>query len=374
MHNKRVTLRHLDKDGIRFIGLEFKPDKVIQNLIKSFPEVKWDKNYQLAYIPNTPINLKSIYSTFSGIAWIDGKYFYKDKPLRAPLKQELLFDKSLFNKRQALPHYKYAPNEYINILESKKYSQNTAKNYILAFERFLNSINKPLIEVTEIDIQHYLDTNNNRSKSWLHMSINAIKFYFEIVQNMPNRFYNINRPIPDKPLPVVLSKGEIKSILANTNNIKHKCVLAIIYSGGLRVSEVINLKIADIDSDRMTIRVAHSKGNRDRYTLLSESVLTDLRLYFKQYKPVTYLFEGVQNQKYSATSIRKILKRAIHKTNILKKVTVHTLRHSFATHLLEQGTDLRTIQTLLGHESIKTTEMYTHVATNFMNNIKNPLD
>ena len=148
----------------------------------------------------------------------------------------------------------------------------------------------------------------------------------------------------------------------------------LLYSAGLRRSELINLKIPDIDSKRMLIRVEDAKGNKDRYSLLSNTVLQDLRRYYLQYKPQEYLFEGPHNEKYSSTSIASIIKNSAEKAGIRKNVTPHMLRHSFATHLLENGTDLRNIQALLGHNSLKTTEIYTHVAASSFNKIKNLLD
>ena len=191
---------------------------------------------------------------------------------------------------------------------------------------------------------------------------------------MPHRFYNIDRPIKDQSLPQVISKDEVLNMIAQTKNIKHKCVIELLYSAGLRRSELLNLKINDIDSKRMIIRIARAKGNKDRQSLLSKTVLKDLRKYFREYKPKKYLFEGQGNQKYSATSVLKIVKNAGKRAKINSSVTPHMLRHSFATHLLEEGTDIRIIQTLLGHSSIKTTEIYAHVATNQIKVIKNLLD
>jgi integrase/recombinase XerD len=166
----------------------------------------------------------------------------------------------------------------------------------------------------------------------------------------------------------------VQSILKIPTNLKHRAILITIYSAGLRVSETINLKVNDIDSTRMQIRVEQAKGKKDRYTLLSPKTLDILRLYFLEYKPKIWLFEGPSGQPYSDRSVQSILKDAVKKAGILKRVTVHTLRHSFATHLLESGTDLRYIQSLLGHESSRTTEIYTHITTRGFDQIKSPLD
>lgn len=175
-------------------------------------------------------------------------------------------------------------------------------------------------------------------------------------------------------MPKVLSKNEVKKILDSCSNIKHYCILLLIYSAGLRRSELINLKVSDINSERMIINIIGAKGKKDRISLLSENTLKLLRKYYKKYKPVNYLFEGMNGGKYSPTSVAKILKKATLKAGLQKNVTPHMLRHSFATHLLEQGTDLRYIQELLGHNSSKTTEIYTHVSKKAIAKIKNPVD
>jgi site-specific recombinase XerD len=191
---------------------------------------------------------------------------------------------------------------------------------------------------------------------------------------MPNRFYDLERPIKEQKLPKVISKKEVLAIIKNTANIKHKCIVELLYSAGLRRGELLNLKLTDIDSERMVIRIEGAKGNKDRYSILSINVLEDLRTYFKQWRPQKYLFEGPGGTPYTGTSVEKIVKSSARRAGIYKPVSPHMLRHSFATHLLENGTDLRNIQVLLGHNSLKTTEIYAHVATNAFDNIKNLLD
>lgn len=186
--------------------------------------------------------------------------------------------------------------------------------------------------------------------------------------------YLIDRPREEMYLPEVLSEEEVKAILDATENLKHKAILMTIYSAGLRISEAINLKIKDIDSQRMQIRVDQGKGKKDRYTLLGKKTLEVLRKYFQLYKPRVYIFEGMDGQQYSKSSITQILKASVLKAGIKKRVSVHTLRHSFATHLLEGGVNLRYIQSLLGHGSSKTTEIYTHITTKGFDQIVNPLD
>jgi site-specific recombinase XerD len=190
---------------------------------------------------------------------------------------------------------------------------------------------------------------------------------------MPNRFYSIERPRKEKHLPEVLSKEEIVKIMNNTNNIKHKCIVGLLYSSGLRRAELLNLNVTDIDSKRMVVIIKNAKGNKDRISVLSPSLLKDLQNYYKAYRPKVFLFEGQKGDKYSASSVLKIVTMAAENAGIQKKVTPHMLRHSFATHLLENGTDIRHIQLLLGHSSTKTTEIYTHVANRSFMEIKDLL-
>jgi integrase/recombinase XerD len=374
---KRITLKHIVIKKKKMIGLQFYPDKTLLALVKQLPRVKWNNEEDMACIYNSPQNLRIIYKIFKGIAFIDGKYFYRNKPLTDPVITSKQVTLSSFLDRKLPDNYRACPQEYIEKLVLKKYSLNTAKTYISFFEKFINHYkNIDLMDLGEAHIRTYmlLQISNNKSESFINQMINSIKFYYEMVLNMPNRFYHIERPRKKERLPEVLSKQEVQKILLCTNNIKHKCILSVIYSSGLRVSELINLKLGDIDSDRMVIRIEDSKGGKDRYSLLSINVLKDLRTYFREYKPKLNLFEGLQDRPYSSTSVLKILKAASLKAGIKKQVKTHMLRHSFATHLLEQGTDLRVIQSLLGHNNISTTEIYTHVANNVMKEIKNPLD
>jgi len=269
------------------------------------------------------------------------------------------------------------PKSYIDKLILKNYAKNTCKTYISLFNKFaLFYKDQDVNHLNENDIRKYLLhlSSTNKSMSYLNQVVNSIKFYYEIVLNMPNRFYDIERPRKKEKLPKVISKGEVLSLIRVTTNIKHKCIISLLYSAGLRKSELLNLKMSDINSEKLTLLIQNAKGGKDRITIIGQSLLVDLRAYYKIYKPKQYLFEGLQGKKYSPESVSRIVHKATKKAKINKTITPHMLRHSFATHLLEDGTDLRTIQILLGHNSLNTTEIYTHVATNSYKNIKNPLD
>tara|TARA_Y100000385_G_scaffold732_1_gene790 strand:+ start:300 stop:1133 length:834 start_codon:yes stop_codon:yes gene_type:complete len=267
--------------------------------------------------------------------------------------------------------------EIKKILVVRAYSPNTISTYLACLNYFKNYFKGSKIDdLSKEDIIDYLFhlIKNNYSKSTQNQHINAIKFYFEKCLGKKREFYHIDRPIKDKKLPIILSKNEIQLLFNSTYNLKHLAILAVIYSCGLRVSELINIKINDIDNNRMVINIRKSKGNKDRQVQLTNQILNLLRKYYKKYLPVNYLIVGQNGGKYSTTSIQKIIKNSALKAKIYKKVTPHTLRHSFATHLLENGTDIRYIQTILGHSDIKTTQIYTHVSNAHLKNIQNPSD
>lgn len=372
--NKSITLKHLLIDNKKFIGLKFFSDKVLNSMIKELPDVLWSDEFTMYYVPNNNINLDKVFELFRGVAWINSNYFFQQS--RSKNLNET-FDVKWFRNRTRSKYYKFCPETYLQKLELKKYSNSTVKTYVSLFERYINYYpNRDIATLNENDVRKYLQSliHEARSNSYINLAINSIKFYYEVVLGMPNRFYDIERPRKEKKLPVVLSKQDIILLIENTNNIKHRCIVSILYSAGLRRNELLNLKPTDIDSKRMVIRVRDAKGNKDRYTLLSNTTLEDLRSYYKEFRPKKYLFEGKNHTQYSPNSVFKIVSNAGLKAGIKVKVSPHILRHSFATHLLEAGTDLRYIQLLLGHSSTKTTEIYTHVATNNFNSIKNPLD
>ena len=374
MLNKHITLKHLFIKEKQCIGLQFNSDKVIQALIKELPEPKWSKEFNMVYIINSKSNLDDIFEKFKNVAWVNCNYFFQDRKLNS---ENVITDIAWFKNRIVSTDYRSCPEEYLLKLELKKYSDSTVKNYVYSFESFINYYkDRQLFSINENDIRLYLQKliKEKRSNSYINMSINAIKFYYEMVLGMPNRFYSIERPRKESKLPKVLAKEEIIKMISQTKNLKHRCIISLLYSSGLRRNELLELKLEDINSKRMLIRVEQAKGNKDRYTVLNKSVLEDMRKYFKIYKPKTYLFESpIPGNKYSNSSVLQIVVKAAKKAGIKERVTPHILRHSFATHLLESGTDIRYIQLLLGHNSTKTTEIYTHVATNSFTEIKDLL-
>lgn len=370
-----ITLRNLLIDEQRQIGLQFYPSQAIETLVASLDGPQWSEQYRMRYIRNTPENLKLLFELFRGVAWINGRYFFKNKPIRTGGEDEDYI--SLKKDGTGGGGEGHCPPEYITLLETRRYSLNTARNYVHHFSRFVRHLGaRKLTDVNENDIREYIHqiVKTGKSSSYQNIAINAIKFYYEQVLDMPQRFYEIDRPVKERKLPLVLSKGEVERILAVTTNIKHRAILATIYSCGLRLSELLALRIGDIQSDRQQVIIRNGKGKKDRATLLSDWTLNLLRMYYRRYQPAEYLFEGGPSKPYSAKSVQNILRSALVKARIRKNATPHTLRHSFATHLLEDGTDLRYIQALLGHNSAKTTEIYAHVSTKSIRGIRSPID
>ena len=370
---KSITLKHLLIDQKKHIGLQFSTNKIIQALIESLPNLSWSPEFKMYYIPNTKYNLELIYKIFQGVAWVNGNFFFSEKIIN---EANPMLNLQRYRTRKPKIGFKPCPEEYLLKLELKRYSNNTVRNYVSCFEAFINYYyHTDPLALNEIDVRKYLQKliQEEKSNSYINMAVNSIKFFYEVVHEMPNRFYSIERPRKEKPLPEVLSKEEIIKIMNNANNIKHKCIIGLLYSSGLRRAELLNLHVTDIDSKRMVVKIKNAKGNKDRISVLSASILKDLQNYYKEYRPEKYLFEGKAGLRYSPSSVLCIVTNAALKAGIKKRVTPHILRHSFATHLLENGTDIRHIQLLLGHSSTKTTEIYTHVANRSFFEIKDLL-
>ena len=260
----------------------------------------------------------------------------------------------------------------------KQYSATTIKTYKNMFIVFLGKfMERDLKEINKEEIEGFvyeLIKKNNVSESYQNQIINAIKAFYEHALKMPREYYDIQRPKKAVSIPNVLSSKEVLNIIQAPKNIKHKAILTTIYSAGLRISELINLRIADVHSDEGYLYIKDSKGKKDRKTILSKQLLLLLREYYKQYKPSYWLFEGQTGCKYSTSSIRAIFRKAVKDTNSNPWATVHTLRHSFATHCIENNINMRHLQNMLGHSSPKTTEIYTKTIAINNKTVISPLD
>ena len=253
-------------------------------------------------------------------------------------------------------------------LKLRNYSFKTLKSYrscIRTFVRYFSPKHPRDVSNDEIRtfLLHLIEEEHWEASS-VNQMFNALRFLYVELYKMPFVLNNIPRPKKERKLPDVLSRDEVKRLFKVVPNPKHRMVLMIAYSAGLRIGEVTRLRPEDIDRERRMIHIRGAKGKKDRYTMLSEKFMNELTNYLSVFRPVKYLFEGERDQKpYSQSSIQQVFRRAVERAGITKPVTFHTLRHSFATHLLEQGVDLRYIQELLGHSSSKTTEIYTHVSS-----------
>ncbi|MTB50750.1 tyrosine-type recombinase/integrase [Lewinella sp. W8] len=274
-------------------------------------------------------------------------------------------------------HWEEALHRTEEQLRVQRYSWRTVKSYLSYLRRFfLDHPHHAVEEVNNELIRTYVISRaaeGNFSESTQNQLLNALKFWLEQIEGREKVFYQL-RPKKRRSLPKVLSVEEIERLFGAVENLKHRCILKIIYGGGLRLSEVVSLRLVDINSDRMQIFVHDAKGKKDRYTTLPKSLLSELRLYYAEYRPDYWLFEGQQGGQYSVRSVQALFKRAVKKSGVNPYATVHTLRHSYATHLLEQGVSLRHIQELLGHASSETTEIYTHVSSRERSRIVSLLD
>ncbi len=290
---KQITLKNLYIQEQKMIGIKFYPDKVIQALIKQLPNVKWSTIYGMVVLPNNKENLTKIFSLFRGVCWINCGHFFTNKPVKRG-NEKLSVDS--YRKRPIKKDWRYCPEEFYLKLELRKYAFNTAKTYISLFEAFINYYKdeQELMALDEFMIRSYLQmlVQQGKSDTYINQSINSIKFYYEVVKEMPNRFYSIERPRKKEKLPEVISKEDIKSMICCTPNIKHKCIISMLYSAGLRRNELLCLKIEHVDSKRMIINVKDGKGGKDRITLLSETLLVDLRHYYKIWSPKVYLLSS----------------------------------------------------------------------------------
>ncbi|CAL65930.1 site-specific tyrosine recombinase/integron integrase [Christiangramia forsetii] len=359
---KKLNLFLFLRDKHVNIGIDFRYDENVKSKLKLMQEVKWSDTNRCFYIPaeRTLLNKLLVHFKGSDVA-IDDSLIDFSK----------LSSTSIPNNRLPSPI-----NAYRVYMKGLRYSQSTIKTYCTFTEKFLKFHNYKTT-FSQNDVSRFMEAEialKSYSISSHRQCISALKHYFEFSDQAEFEISELVRPKKSRFLPTVLSKEEIIDLLRLTRNLKHRCILALIYSSGLRVGELINLHLKDIDIDRKQILIKQAKGRKDRYVMLAESFLPLLYNYLQTYEPKRYFTEGYDNKKYSSSAIRSFLKDSCRRAKISKKVTPHTLRHSFATHMLENGTDLRYIQELLGHSKPETTMIYTHVAKKDLMKIQSPLD
>lgn len=345
-----MSVNITQKGNVLVVHFNYSPERIAK--VKTIMGHKWNPDERIWTVPFTDENMDKLKRLFNNeVKNINCEENIKNRQLFMKMEEEI---------------------------KLKGYSNKTSKSYLGHIRRFSSFINKDLDEISNDEVRKYalfLLEKEGVSHSYVNQAISSIKFLCNNVLNQNITIDSISRPKREKKLPVVLSFHEVSKILVALKNEKHKTILSLIYSAGLRVGEVVKLKPEDIDSERMLIRVEQGKGKKDRYTILSQITLEQLRKYYRLYQPEKWLFPGQNNMGYiTERTVQKIFENACSAVNIKKGVSVHSLRHSFATHLLEGGIDLRYIQELLGHASSKTTEIYTHVTEKSLMNIKSPLD
>lgn len=367
-----IKAKRIEHRGVQKIGLYFKYNDLLIAHVKKLNASRWSGSKKCWHIPEDEEIIDLLLQHFRGKAFIN----YSELLKRKPVSENKQFLKSL-------PQADAEDHELTRLLrkwmEHRRYSSSTVNTYcgmVLTFIRFMkpapvaNAVNEDVVRFTN----EYILVNG-LSSSYQNQAINGIKLFFREVVKSNIEVENIERPRREYRLPNVLSKEEVKAILGSPTNLKHKAMLSLVYACGLRRSEVLNLLLIDVDSKRGLLIIRNAKGKKDRVVPLSDKIVQLLRQYFIAFRPVKWLFEGRQRgEQYSEKSLQSVLKQSLLKAEITKPVSLHWLRHSYATHLLESGTDLRYIQEILGHKSSRTTEIYTHVSTQNLQKIKSPYD
>lgn len=383
-----ITIKPIHHRGGEKLAIFFPFDKLIDIAVRSIQGIKWSQTHKCWYLPLSKEFFQRAYDKLKHFGEINHAelrgYLQNRKKIIGIKAQTQEVAKEIKIRPGAISTFAVSPENMalldrtIKTLKLKAYSNNTIELYrgeLLQIMRLLKE--KPLADLTTNQIKSYLLwllQVRKCSETKVHTTLNSLKFCFEQVLYKQKIFIEIPRPKKPYQLPKVIAKEKVADIIYKNKNIKHRCMLMLAYASGLRVSEIVNLKIEDIDSKRMMIFICRGKGKKDRLVTLSEKLLVELREYYKVYEPQKFLFEGQGSNQYSIRSVQEVFSKAKSKAGVKSKGGIHTLRHSYATHLLEAGTDIRFIQELLGHNSINTTLRYTHVSTRTLRNIKSPLD
>lgn len=385
--NEKIILQPLFHRGKECIALVCENHNSLNLTIKKLPHVKWSQTNRCWYIPLGRESYNQLTKEFTGKALLDNSllklYLEKKKKVTAAIPKNPI---KVFPKPvHSTPAWKLceqnveALKKFIQQLKLRSYSASTIRTYHNEFLQLLQLLkNKAVHDLTPDDVKRYMVFAMEKqgiSEHTAHSRLNALKFYFEQVLHQEKFFWEIPRPKKPFQLPKVLSKEEIAALLKAIENVKHKTMIMLGYSCGLRVSEITALRITDLDENRRLLIVRRGKGKKDRVISISPAMLVMIREYIKKYKPVNYLFEGqLADSSYSVRSLESIIQSAKEKAGIKKGGSMHMLRHSFATHLLDKGTDVVLIQKLLGHNDIKTTLRYLHVTNKDILNILSPLE
>ena len=362
------------KDEV-IVKVLFRFDAFLIKKIKKQKGARWSQSLQSWYFLKSDFQLNSFYDAFKDTAFIDYTALKVTPKVRETISKK---DKASLKSISA-GNEKLLEN-YLDKIRLNNYSPHTLKTYehcLAVYLLYCEYVQKDVSKMNKAEIEAFMlrwKKKKNPSASYQNQMINAIKFYYEQVEGRNREVYNITRAKKPKQLPRVISEAAVFAMLKSIRNLKHKSMVSLLYSGGLRMEELLTLRIKDVDFQRKMIFIKGGKGKKDRITLLAHSTQKVLEQYLKLFKPNYWLIENGNRKRYSRTSVGNIIKIAAKQCGISGRVSAHMLRHSFATHLLEQGTDLRYIQKLLGHGSSKTTEIYTHVSKKNLQDIRSPLD
>ncbi|WP_224490974.1 site-specific tyrosine recombinase/integron integrase [Robertkochia flava] len=373
---KTVTLLPFMHEGQHHIRIEVIDDPDFRTLIRAYNGLHWSHEQRAYLMPYSRFHLNAIFQHFRSEGW------YVDySKLRFESESEL---SDADDTKDRIPDETIARKvaieleDYRHWMEQMRYSKNTINTYTGLLRVFFDFFcDKDPIDIDRADVERFNEAYiiaKGYSRVFQNQIISALKLFYMRFHDRKLDTYNLERPRRERKLPEVLSKEEVFRILSAVKNIKHRFLFSLIYSCGLRIGEALNLRISDIDTHRQFMHIRHPKGAKDRFIPISDKTLEKLNEYLRTYHPKYYLFEGQKGGQYTQSSARSIFKSLLEELGITKKVTLHTLRHSYATHLLENGTDIRYIQELLGHNDPKTTMLYTHGTTRSLQKIRNPFD
>lgn len=368
---KEVELDTLIIGGAWNICIKFKYDDELIAIAKSL-RMFYDYQLKIWRIRESDYTKKSVIREFGRIAHVIASDLSADVQIIPTAKERVKLDINL--NEEAKKHMK----RYEGILANRRYSVQTRKTYTSLLQKFfsyfsdMDPLDLTMDELGQFNNEYVLE--NNYSINTQRQLISAIKLFYQFTEGHKMEIEVMVRPKKSRKLPVILEKHEVHQMIELTVNLKHRTILSTLYATGMRVSELLNLTIDDIHSEDMFISLKNAKGRKDRNVPLSIQLLKMLRRYYKMYRPHHYLFEGQHGRKYSSSSVNNIVKAAARRAQIIKPVSCHTMRHSYATHLLDKGVNLRYIQELLGHSSPKTTEIYTYVRPDHITRVQSPLD
>jgi integrase/recombinase XerD len=368
---------HRDK---AVVFLQFPREESVIKIIRGNYDAMWSATKKMWYVPDSQFDLHEFMKLMKGKAWVDyGGLKEKSKVVKAEITQSKAPNKANSEKKTEDPKKLAEVAYFAKWMEQRRYGKSTIKTYTESLRLFFHYYKD--MDIDKINHDDVVDFNynyiiqNGYSASYQNQVINAIKLFYKHRFHTVMDFEKIQRPKRSKPLPKIIDKEDIKMMLSGISNLKHKTALSLIYGLGLRRSELINMRLTDIDLERKSVVICNSKGKKDRVLPLGNTLTKLIKNYIDALDPEQYLIEGQQKgTTYSATSLENIFHKYLKKIKKNHTFTLHCLRHSYATHLLEAGTDLRYIQELLGHKSSRTTEIYTHVSMKSLSNIKNPTD